>query len=185
VARVDAVAQNGSKGSLNSSHTELSVPKIASAKASGEDTSTQRIRPAVRFDRARLAQSSMLAASDLDEKACHVAFFSRRWEAGRGRLLLGGCAVATPFALLLMYPGDVDVAHAKREVTIARWIRLVKTPARTAVLLRELRRELNATLAELFERPPASSGLSDHTTSAIDVVARLLAEEPTRAIVGE
>ena len=95
------------KGSLNSSHTELSVPKIASAKASGEDTSTQRIRPAVRFDRARLAQSSMLAASDLDEKACHVAFFSRRWEAGRGRLLLGGCAVATPFALLLMYPGDV------------------------------------------------------------------------------
>ena len=32
---------------------------------------------------------------------------------------------------------------------------------------------LNATLAELFERPPASSGLSDHTTSAIDVVARL------------
>ena len=185
VARVDAVAQNGSKGSLNSSHTELSVPKIASAKASGEDTPTTRIRPAVRFDRARLAQSSMLAASDLDEKACHVAFFSRRWEAGRGRLLLGGCAVATPFALLLMYPGDVDVAHAKREVTIARWIRLVKTPARTAVLLRELRRELNATLAELFERPPASSGLSDHTTSAIDVVARLLAEEPTRAIFGE
>ena len=58
-------------------------------------------------------------------------------------------------------------------------------PARTAVLLRELRRELNATLAELFERPPASSGLSDHTTSAIDVVARLLQEEPTRAIVGE
>ena len=54
-----------------------------------------------------------------------------------------------------------------------------------AVLLRELRRELNATLAELFERPPASSGLSDHTTSAIDVVARLLQEEPTRAIVGE
>ena len=90
--------------------------------------------------------------------------------------------MATPFALLLMYPGDVDVAHAKREVTIARWIRLVKTPARTAVLLRELRRELNATLAELFERPPASSGLSDHTTSAIDVVARLLQEEPTRAI---
>ena len=44
---------------------------------------------------------------------------------------------------------------------------------------------VNATLAELFERPPASSGLSDHTTSAIDVVARLLQEEPTRAIVGE
>ena len=128
----------------------------------------------MRFDRARLAQSSMLAASDLDEKACHVAFFSRRWEAGRGRLLLGGCAVATPFALLLMYPGDVDVAHAKREVTIARWIRLGEDAGDRRCLLRELRRELNATLAELFERPPASSGLSDHTTSAIDVVARLL-----------
>ena len=182
VARVDAVAKDGK--SVNSSHTELSVPKIASAKASGEETSTF-VQQKVRFDRARLTQSSMLDANDLDEKACHVAFFSRRWEAGRGRLLLGGCAVATPFALLLMYPGEVEVNHAKREATIARWIRLVKTPARTAVLLRELRRELNATLAELFERPPASSGISDHTTSAIDVVARLLAEEPTRAILGE
>ena len=109
--------------------------------------------------------------------------FKEMGEAGRGRLLLGGCAVATPFALLLMYPGDVDVAHAKREVTIARWIRLVKTPARTAGVTEGVKAELNATLAELFERPPASSGLSDHTTSAIDVVARLLQEEPTRAIV--
>jgi len=188
VARVDAAskADDASTKRAVVASTELSVPKIASARAAGDsEAATTQLRAAVRFDRARLAPSSLLQAADLDAAACHVAFFSRRWDAGKGRLLLGGCAVATPFALLLMYPGDVDVAHAKREATIARWIKLVRTPARTAVLLRELRRKLNATLAELFERPPASEGLSDTTTNAIDVVARLLAEEPTRAIVGE
>ena len=137
----------------------------------------------VKFDRARLSPSSFLTVADLDANACHVAFFSRRWDTNRSKLLLGGCAVATPFALLLMYPGDLEVRHAKREATLANWMTLTKVPARTAVLLRELRKQLGSTIQALFEAPAANS--DEAAAATIDVVARLLAEEPTRAILGE
>ncbi|KAH8059015.1 helicase [Aureococcus anophagefferens] len=108
---------------------------------------------------------------------------TRRWDTNRSKLLLGGCAVATPFALLLMYPGDLEVRHAAREATLANWMTLTKVPARTAVLLRELRKQLGSTIQALFEAPAANS--DEAAAATIDVVARLLAEEPTRAILGE
>jgi len=213
VARVDSAAESGgaepgAKKKAPPTLGELSVPKLAgallaleddAAKAAaaatanassnsnggGESGPKKRAARAVRYDRARLAPSSFLDPAALDASACHIAFFSRRWESARSRLQVEGCTVATPYALLLMYPGEISVSHEKREATIANWIRLPKTPARTAVLLRELRKKLAKTLAELFKSPPARHGFSPGAITTIDVIARLLSEEPTRAILGE
>ena len=187
VGRVDAAARADDGAAIRGAAVELSVPRVASARAAGDaDAPAAGAAPkrkAVKFDKAKLSPSSFLALGDLDAAACHVAFFSRRWDTNRSKLLLGGCAVATPFALLLMYPGDLEVRHAKREATIANWMTLTKVPARTAVLLRELRKQLGSTIQALFEAPAANS--DEAAAATIDVVARLLAEEPTRAILGE
>ncbi|KAH8067894.1 helicase [Aureococcus anophagefferens] len=113
-----AANANGDDGAaIRGAAVELSVPRVASARAAGDaDAPAAGAAPrrkAVKFDRAKLSPSSFLALADLDAAACHVAFFSRRWDTNRSKLLLGGCAVATPFALLLMYPGDLEVRHAR------------------------------------------------------------------------
>ncbi|KAJ8599356.1 hypothetical protein CTAYLR_005368 [Chrysophaeum taylorii] len=156
---------------------------------SSNNTSVSEDAPSkkVRLEKARLDASSFLEppALLLKEDDLFYAFFARRWEAKRSRLLVSGCALATPRALLLVYPGDVVVHHAKRRATIAGWIHLHDMPAQTAVLLRDLRLKLAAALAELFQRPPATFGFSDEAKAIVKVVKTILQDDPLRAISGE
>lgn len=164
VARVDAAskADDASTKRAVVASTELSVPKIASARAAGDsEAATTQLRAAVRFDRARLAPSSLLQAADLDAAACHVAFFSRRWDAGKGRLLLGGCAVATPFALLLM------CARRRRDVS---------RPVSAHLLQRE-----TAGAALSTERPNTDERRSFAGTRATSTSRTRNARRPSRA----
>ncbi|KAK3252316.1 hypothetical protein CYMTET_38381 [Cymbomonas tetramitiformis] len=61
------------------------------------------------------------------------------------------CTMVPPYALLL-FGGDIEVLHADGQVTVDRWVRF-QAPARIAVLVRELRAEVDKLLVEKIRVP--------------------------------
>jgi len=96
----------------------------------------------------------------------------------RKRLLLSGCGVATPYALLL-FGGGRKVDHRAGCVAVDGWVELAM-PAKTAVLLRELRRELDGILGEMI-----SGRWTARAADVVETVAGLMRKEETRAVFGE
>lgn len=83
------------------------------------------------------------------------------------------CTVASPMALLL-FGGDLEVAHAEGYVTIDAWIR-IRAPAQTAVLVKRLR----AALDRLLERQVAAPGavVEEAGAALVASVVELLVQE--------
>lgn len=75
---------------------------------------------------------------------------------------------APPYALLL-FGGAVTVRHADSRVLVDDWIRF-EAPARVAVLVKELRREVDAALEAKFEQPEDEAWAGE----VGDVLCRLL-----------
>ncbi|GAQ91802.1 ATP-dependent RNA helicase A [Klebsormidium nitens] len=57
-----------------------------------------------------------------------------------------------PAYALLLFGGDISVAHEKQSIAIDNWMRF-EAPAKIAVLIRELRNQLDRLLADKLENP--------------------------------
>jgi ATP-dependent RNA helicase DHX29 len=75
---------------------------------------------------------------------------------------------------LLLFGGDLEVAHAEGYVTIDAWIR-IRAPAQTAVLVKRLR----AALDRLLERQVAAPGavVEEAGSALVASVVELLVQE--------
>ena len=102
----------------------------------------------------------------------YLSFFERRREQGgggpggrAGRTVLMQTSSVTPFAVVMFCnAGDVRVKHAEGTVLVDGWLAL-RVPAKTAVLLRQLRGELERVLEAAAREPHTWRG--DPTNDAV------------------
>jgi len=88
-----------------------------------------------------------------------------------GRVSVSNTSTTTPFSLLL-FGGKILVKHSERGVIIDDWIEL-SCAAKTSVMFRELRNEIDFVLKDMIERVK----ISDIGESLIDGIVDLLAIE--------
>lgn len=89
------------------------------------------------------------------------------------RTFLRDCSVASPVSLLL-FGGELEVKHAEGYVLIDGWIR-VRAAAPTAVLVKELRRAIDALLGQKIRQPELS--LHEKGAGLVDTLVKLLNDE--------
>lgn len=108
----------------------------------------------------------------------HEGNYSSRWLAyfakvKTSRIFVRDATMVSPYALLL-FGGDIDVLHERGEITVDAWM-YFKAPARVAVLVRELRRQLDGLLQRKFENPGLD--LNEDGRAIHDAITRLIKTE--------
>ncbi|GBG62910.1 hypothetical protein CBR_g34282 [Chara braunii] len=91
------------------------------------------------------------------------------------RVFIRDCSVVSPYQLLL-FGGPITVQHQTGQVTVDGWLSL-KAPAQIAVLFKELRRALDALLAQKISRPKQADTDSSVDREVIGTIAKLLIDE--------
>jgi hypothetical protein len=90
-----------------------------------------------------------------------------------GRVYIRDSTMVSPMAILL-FGGDIQVRHAQEQLVVDGWV-VFKSPARIAVLVRELRRNLDALLARKFEDP--NLDIRTEGRALNDAILRLIKNE--------
>lgn len=108
----------------------------------------------------------------------HEGNYNTRWLAyfqkvKTTKLFIRDSTMVSPYAILL-FGGEIDVQHKKGQMSVDKWV-LFKSPARVAVLARELRRELDGLLSRKFEQ--AEMNLNEEGRAVNDAIIRLITLE--------
>jgi ATP-dependent RNA helicase DHX57 len=80
------------------------------------------------------------------------------------------CTTTQPYPLLLF--GDIDVLHDQQVIVIDKWIKF-SAPARIAVIMKEIRNQLNILLEEKIKQPTLD--IANHILT--DVVTELISTD--------
>lgn len=83
------------------------------------------------------------------------------------KMFVTDCTTTQPYPLLLF--GDVEVLHDQQVIVIDKWIKF-SAPARIAVIMKEIRTQLNTLLQEKISQPTLD--ISNHVLT--DVVTELI-----------
>jgi ATP-dependent RNA helicase DHX57 len=99
-----------------------------------------------------------------------LAYFSK---VRTSRVFIRDATMVSPLGILL-FGGGIEVRHTKEQLVVDDWA-VFKSPARVAVLVRELRRNLDGLLIRKFENP----GLDVHKEgrSVNDAILQLIKKE--------
>eukprot|EP00946_MAST-07B_sp_MAST-7B-sp1_P000372 g372.t1 len=84
------------------------------------------------------------------------------------RVFIRDCTMVPPYAMLL-FGGQLEVQHTRNKIVIDGWM-YFDAPARVAVLIQELRRELDLLLGRKIEHPE----IDISSSPLIDAITRLL-----------
>lgn len=84
------------------------------------------------------------------------------------RVFIRDCTMVPPYAMLL-FGGQLEVQHTRNKIVMDGWM-YFDAPARVAVLIQELRRELDLLLGRKIEHPE----IDISSSPLIDAIARLL-----------
>lgn len=99
-----------------------------------------------------------------------IAYFAK---VKTSRIYVRDATMVSPYALLL-FGGEIDVLHQRGQISVDTWM-YFKAPARVAVLVRELRRQLNGLLQRKFEDPGLD--LNEDGRGIHDAITRLIKAE--------
>lgn len=99
-----------------------------------------------------------------------LAYFSK---VQTSRVFVRDSTMVSAYAILL-FGGGIEVKHAQEQLAVDGWV-IFKSPARVAVLVRELRRNLDALLQRKFEEPGLD--LATAGKSVTDAILRLIKTE--------
>lgn len=108
----------------------------------------------------------------------HEGKYETRWLAyfskvKTSRTFVRDSTMVSPYAILL-FGGKITIQHEKKQMTVDGWI-VFKSPARVAVLARELRRQLDTLLLRKFE--DADINLREEGRAVNDAIIRLITQE--------
>lgn len=101
-----------------------------------------------------------------------LAFFSK---VKTSRVFVRDATMVSPYAILL-FGGDIEVRHEQGQLLVDGWM-LFKAPARVAVLVRELRRNLDSMLLRKFANPDVDVVEDVQSRAVSDAILRLIREE--------
>jgi ATP-dependent RNA helicase DHX57 len=99
-----------------------------------------------------------------------LAYFSK---VRTSRVFIRDSTMVSPFAILL-FGGGIEVRHTDEQLVVDDWA-VFKSPARVAVLVRELRRNLDGLLMRKFENP--SLDVHKEGRSVNDAILQLIKNE--------
>ncbi len=108
----------------------------------------------------------------------HEGNYGSRWLAyfakvKTTRIFVRDSTMVSPYAILL-FGGKINVLHERGQITVDEWM-YFKAPARVAVLVRELRRQLDGLLLRKFENPGLD--LNEDGRAIHDAITRLIKTE--------
>lgn len=101
-----------------------------------------------------------------------LAYFSK---VQTSRVFVRDSTMVSPYAILL-FGGDIEVRHAHEQLVVDKWV-IFKSPARVAVLVRELRRNLDGMLMRKFDDPGIDVHEDPQSRAVSDAILRLILEE--------
>jgi ATP-dependent RNA helicase DHX57 len=101
-----------------------------------------------------------------------LAYFSK---VQTSRVFVRDSTMVSPYAILL-FGGDIDVRHAQEQLAVDGWV-VFKSPARVAVLVRELRRNLDGLLLRKFRAPDLDVAADAQGRAISDAILRIILEE--------
>lgn len=101
-----------------------------------------------------------------------LAYFSK---VQTSRVFVRDATMVSPYAILL-FGGDIEVRHAHEQLVVDKWV-IFKAPARVAVLVRELRRNLDGLLMRKFDNPGIDVHEDPQSRAVSDAILRLVLEE--------